>query len=238
MAGPCDRKAQASQMISSGSITSDSVASGQINSYHIASGVVTSLASGIAFTVTNYGNNRVLTSVDATTAYAETNLTYDGTTLDINSVASGSSVINVDGISGTIFNVSDVTVGDILQVGNISGNPIFSVSSYGYFKNLARTFTGKVASFDVYSFSDTTGAAGFYDYYVFDTSTSAYRAGMINAVWNATANTIEYNELATNDLGGPTSGLAFSLAINSNNVVLSANITTGTWTGKVAARVM
>ena len=171
-------------------------------------------------------------------ATANTNLTYDGSTLTANSVTSGSTVISVTGQAGQLFSVTDSNTGDIYQIGDISGVPIMTVNSNGYVKIVSNTFTGQSSTFTAFSIADTSGVAAFIEYYAINTTTSAYRAGTVSSVWNSTADTLVYSETSTDDLGGSTIGLTFSAAITSNNFVLTANITTGTWTIKLGTRVL
>ena len=75
----------------------------------------------------------------------------------------------------------------------------------------------------------------FIDYYVKNGS-SAYRSGTITGVVDSSANTVSFTEVSVDDLGGATSGIAFSLAITSNQLELTAVITAGTWDGVVGIR--
>jgi hypothetical protein len=171
-------------------------------------------------------------------ANAEANLTYDGTTLDINSTSSGSTIFNIDGISQQIMTVSDLTAGNILEVGNISGNPIFTVNSTGYTTNLGNIFSGQTSTFTAFSLPKTSGNSATFDYYVLNTLNSGLRAGVVYTVWDSIANTTAYNENQTSDLNGSTSGLTFTTSITSGNLVLNANIAVGTWNLKLGAKVL
>jgi hypothetical protein len=108
-------------MLGNDSVISGSIASGQIGINHLSSGLLNS----VAFTINNESDNRILTSLASGSkqADAESNLTYDGTTLNIQSTASGSTVFSVDGISGNLFSINDTPYGNnILSVENLSGN--------------------------------------------------------------------------------------------------------------------
>jgi len=111
--------------IGNNAVVSGSIASGQIGANHVASGVL--------FAVTNPSDNRIITSLASGTnlGNAEANLTFDGQTLSVVSTASGSNALSVTGVNGELFTVSDSSQGLILEVGNISGNPIFFVNSSG-----------------------------------------------------------------------------------------------------------
>ena len=137
-----------------------------------------------------------------------------------------------------MLQISDTITGNILEIGDLSGSPIFTVNSSGFIKTLSGYFTSKTSTFVVFSVPDTSGTAVFFDYYAINTTSSAYRSGTVMVVWNATANTAEFTDTSTNDLGGSTAGLIFSVAITSNNLELTATISTGTWTIKIGARVL
>jgi hypothetical protein len=172
-------------------------------------------------------------------AVAESNLTFDGNTLILGSATGATGiVVNILGSTGQLIEIDDINTGDILQVGDLSGSPIFAVNSDGFIKTLSGYFTGQTGNFIAFSIPDTTGVAVFFDYYAINTTLSSYRSGTVMAVWNATANTVEFTDTSTNDLGGSTAGLTFSVAITSNNLNLTANISANTWTVKIGARVL
>lgn len=216
--------------IGNAAVVSGSIASGQIGTVH--------MASGSYFTVNNYADNRILTSVDVSTAYAETNLTYDGTTLDLNSTASGSTVFQIDGTQQQLLKLSDSTVGNLLEVGSVSGTPILTVNSLGYTKLYSATFSGQIANVNLFSIPDTSGNAIFVDYYIKRTDALGWRAGNIMAVWDDSADLVEYTETATNDLGTTTEYLTLSANITSNNLILAANITSGTYNINIGTRLL
>ena len=108
----------------------------------------------------------------------------------------------------------------------------------GYQGTAFNTYTGQTANFTAYSVADTSGVSATIEYYVINTVTNAYRSGTVFAVWNSTADTVEYTEISTNDLGGSTIGIYFTAAIVTNTFTLTANITAGTWTVKLAIRLL
>ena len=172
-------------------------------------------------------------------ANAESNLTFNGNTLTLGSATGATGIaVNILGSTGQLLQVSDTTTGDILEIGDLSGSPIFTVNSSGFIKTLSGYFTGRTSTFVAFSVPDTTGVAVFFDYYAINTTSSAYRSGTVMVVWNATANTAEFTDASTNDLGGSTVGLTFLVAITSNNLELTASISTGTWTVKIGARIL
>ena len=107
-------------------------------------------------------------------------------------------------------------------------------------KVVSKTTTGQTTTFNAFTVADVKGNAIFFDYMAVETVSNPkhYRAGTIMSVWNEDANTVEYTETSTNDLGGPTDGLDFTVKIVSNNCVLEAAIASGTWTIKVSVRIM
>jgi hypothetical protein len=169
-------------------------------------------------TIANPANNRVITS-DGTpnSANAEPNLTFDGNTLEV---------------------LSNSSIGDVIKAGEVSyGVPVFSVNNEKYIKIQSLIVNNVSTDTDIFSIPDLSGGAAFYDYYIYN-ATPSYRAGTIMAVWNATANTVEYTETSTPDLNGTTSGITFSLRISSNNLILKASVTSGSWSIRIGLRLI
>ena len=82
--------------------------------------------------ITSYnsvGDNRVLTSVNSSTIQGESNLTFDGSTLVVS--GSGSTVLDIQGSQGQLFSVTDDLTGTLFQVSDISGIPILEVDASG-----------------------------------------------------------------------------------------------------------
>ena len=244
--------------IASGIINQFSLSSGAVNSGHIGNDAVVSgsiasgqiginhLASGLAFKINNESDNRILTSLasGSNQANAESNLTYDGTTLNIQSTASGSTVFSVDGISGNLFSINDTPYGNnILSVENLSGNLIFAINTEGYQKTVSCLASGQTSNVGIFSVNKTDGNAAFFDYYCKNTLSSSSRAGNISVVWDESNDSIDYTELSTNDINGSTEHLYFSTTIEttgtySGKMVLSANISSGSWNIKAGARIV
>jgi hypothetical protein len=82
------------------------------------------------------------------------------------------------------------------------------------------------------SFADTLGKAAFWDYVIYSNSGVNMRAGRMMSVWDASTDVIEYNEVATDDLGN-TSDIVLSIDINSNNVRFISTASSDNWTIKV-----
>ena len=232
-----------SGLITSGMLGNDSVVSGSIASGQIG---INHLASGLAFKINNESDNRILTSLasGSNQANAESNLTYDGTTLNIQSTASGSTVFSVDGISGNLFSINDTPYGNnILSVENLSGNLIFAINTEGYQKTVSCLASGQTSNVGIFSVNKTDGNAAFFDYYCKNTLSSSSRAGNISVVWDESNDSIDYTELSTNDINGSTEHLYFSTTIEttgtySGKMVLSANISSGSWNIKAGARIV
>jgi hypothetical protein len=183
------------------------------------------MASGAFLSITNPDDNRIVTSLasGSNQITGESNFTFNGLNLSFT------------GASGVVLAAADTTLtsGNMLNV--YSGT--FTVSSYDYTQNTAAKYTGINSTTVVFSLPDTVADGAFFEYVVVDTGTGARRAGTVVSVWNATADTSDYLETSTMDLGGSTAGLSFSTAIVGNVLQLTANITAGTWTIKLSARV-
>jgi hypothetical protein len=231
-----------SGMLGNDSVISGSIASGQIGINHLSSGLLNS----VAFTINNESDNRILTSLASGSkqADAESNLTYDGTTLNIQSTASGSTVFSVDGISGNLFSINDTPYGNnILSVENLSGNLIFAINTEGYQKTVSCLASGQTSNVGIFSVNKTDGNAAFFDYYCKNTLSYSSRAGSISVVWDESNDIIDYTETSTNDINGSTEHLYFSTTIEttgtySGKMVLSANISSGSWNIKAGARIV
>ena len=95
-------------------------------------GTATSLLAG-GLSQANQGNNRVVTSVDASNINAEANLTFDGSKLSVTGEISGSGVLNVVG-AATLEGVLNVT-GAISTAAGITASAGLS-ASYAFVNNL------------------------------------------------------------------------------------------------------
>jgi len=189
-------------------------------------------------TVLNASNNRILTSTGTSGGiYAESNVTYDGSTFTVN--GSTGVVFDVNGNAGDLFTVTDTLTGVIFQVGDISGIPIFQVNSNGavYINSaaLAGLTTGTTA---VLSIDASSGTACYYDYRVSNLGTNAYRSGTVMAVWNTSIGAVTWTDTSTPDLTATTVPFSFTVTLSGGNIVLNSVITTGTWSLKVGARVL
>jgi len=80
-----------------------------------------------------------------------------------------------------------------------------------------------------------SGSAAHFDYFV-QGSSDEIRTGVVMAAWNCTGTT--YTDYSTPDLNSSTDGISFEVDANSNNIRLKAVVTNGTWTIKVATRII
>jgi hypothetical protein len=96
--------------------------------------------------------------------------------------------------------------------------------------------TGVAASAVIMTIPTANGTSAFFDYYVNNSSTGAYRAGTVMCVWSSSA--VAYTDTSTPDLVASTAGIEFTVDISASNVRLNAVITAGTWKVKVGTRVI
>jgi len=96
--------------------------------------------------------------------------------------------------------------------------------------------TGLAATATVMTIPIVNGTSAFFDYYVNNSITGAYRAGTVMCVWNGS--NVAYTDTSTTDLVASTAGIEFSVDISGSDVRLRATITTGTWKVKVGTRVI
>jgi len=221
--------------LSSGSVFADNIAFGQIHNYHIASG------NYLGPTIFNPTLNSVVTNMvsGSNGLQGNDNFTYDGTTLSLTSTVSGSTVMAVNGHNGNIFQINDDPYGEnLLEVANNYSGTMFAVSMDGYTKNWSALFSGQQGFFTAFSMDMTKANSAVIDYYVKNTDSNASRAGTLNVVWDEVSQVIDYNEFSTNDIGGTTEELYFSTDLILGQAVVQANISSGTWNGRIGARVL
>jgi hypothetical protein len=179
-----------------------------------------------------------LTSIDATSAEAESNLTYDGTTLNVVSTIGQSNIFTLNGVSGNLVTVTDTStnVGNNVLTVNAPNSGRFAFSSYGYLQVNSAVLTGQNANVTVYQIPDTVSTSAFFDYSVIEAG-GARRAGTVMVVWDSTANTAAFNDVSTTDLGGATTDLQFVAAVTSSDYLeLVANIAGGSWDIRLSVR--
>jgi hypothetical protein len=182
--------------------------------------------------------NLVLQNSTATATDAGYRLDVNGTSNFYTSTV-GATVLTVQGSTGQLFTVSDITTGNLLQVNDVSGLPLMAVNANGAMYMYSATLTGITASpTTAYSIDESTGTAAYFDYRVTNTVNNGWRAGTVMAVWNPTANVVEFTDTSTADLTATTAGLSWSVSISGTSVQLIATITSGTWNIKIGARVI
>jgi hypothetical protein len=248
-----------SGLLANNSVVSGSIASGQIGTNHIASGAIlnANLSTGL-IQASNMTFNSVLSGTLGSGIVGSVHLA-DGA-VQSGDISSGQ-IGQFHVASGVLFSVtnpvdnrvltslasgtnqanaeSNFTFdGSNLNVGSVGGLTTFSVTSGGYVKIQSSLFSGQVSTFNAYSIPQTDGVAAFYDYYVFNQTNGAYRAGNVVTTWNTASGIIVYSETGTDDLGGSTIDLQWSTVLQSGNVVLRPTLTAGTWNLKVGARVL
>jgi hypothetical protein len=98
------------------------------------------------------------------------------------------------------------------------------------------TQNGIVSNSNIYTIPSSSGTSAFFDYYVYNSTTGAYRAGTVLSVWNGSI--VSYTDTSTADLVASTSGIEFIVDIVSTEVRLIASITTGTWKVKIGVKII
>ena len=88
----------------------------------------------------------------------------------------------------------------------------------------------------VLTLPSTTGQSAYFEYVVFNSGTTAMRAGTILCVWNSTA--ASYTDTSTTDLGPSTTGIEFQVTSIGGTVTLNAIVSIGVWNIKVGTRVI
>ena len=137
--------------------------------------------------------------------------------IDVSNISlSGSGIVSS---STQITNYGFATTGSNTFNGNqvINGTATIGIATLG---SKCVTISGSSPIFNLSTFDGAN-----FDYVI--KSGSSMRGGMIMSVWNGSSSV--YNETSTMDLGS-TTGVTFSV---SNNGILNANITSGTWTIEV-----
>ena len=77
-----------------------------------------------------------------------------------------------------------------------------------------------------------SGSTGIFDYFV--SNGTAFRGGTVIVAWNGS--TVAYTDYSADS--GDSTGLSWVAQISGSDLLLRANISSGTWTVKVGARVV
>jgi len=148
--------------------------------------------------------------------------------LDVRSNVPGSIVHRVSGTEGTLFQVVDDLSDNVLEANDISGINLFAIHSSGYSKHLSNREWGLTSSLVVFQFPTSIAETFKVMYSVKDGVN--LRGGEYLCVQNGTdINTIHNFPTEFGD----TSGIDFTLDITSSNVVITAQVTSGSWDVKL-----
>jgi hypothetical protein len=146
-----------------------------------------------------------------------------------------------------IFNGNTLTVGgtsgtsgNIIEALNTTGNPVMSVSYGGalYLKTkTAGSLNAAGSPNTVLTIPIGSNKAFYFDYYVNNSSTGAYRSGTIISITNGSSAT--FSELSSPDLVASTDDISFNVVISGGtDLVLKAIVLAGTWTVSISARII
>ena len=80
-----------------------------------------------------------------------------------------------------------------------------------------------------------SGSTGHFNYFVKE-SNGAIRGGTIIAAWDCSG--AVFTDYSTTDLNNTTEGISFTVDVNSNNLRILSNVTSGTWTIKVGIKIV
>lgn len=220
---------------------------------HKGSGTVSELR-GTSATIYNQSTG-IITNMHGSYIYAENTLSGGSITnlygVNITSLTNAGTITNTYGIyigdwsSGTQTNTpysiyssdentynyfaGNVGINNTTPTEKLSVNGNVAVSG-GTLNLNSVTMTGMTTGstpYTVHSIVKTSCNAIYYDYFVKETLTNAFRSGTVMAVQDGTS--ITYTETSTADLNASTSGISLSVQISGSNVVLIASITSGTY---------
>ena len=82
----------------------------------------------------------------------------------------------------------------------------------------------------------TSGTSTVMDYYIVDTTNGSARSGQVMVVWDASG--VQYTDLSTPDLNGPTTAFVFQAVISGSFMQIEGVVSAGTWDVKAATRVV
>jgi hypothetical protein len=160
--------------------------------------------------------------------------------LTLRSTGTGSTIFRVQGNSGELFSIVDGLTGSLFSVNDISGLPILEVFSdetilMGDYAAPSLNTTSKITSVTgsntIYSIDKTLYTGAFFEYTV--TKGTNARAGRIMSVWNGL--TASYTENQTSDIGS-TSDIIFVVSATGSDAVLTASASSNNWVIKTIIR--
>jgi hypothetical protein len=139
--------------------------------------------------------------------------------------------LSVGGTSGTS--------GSIIEALNTNGDSVMSVNYNGalYLKTKTAGSLNVAGSPNtVLSIPVGTNKAFYFDYYLNNSATGAWRSGTVISITNGTSS--NFSELSSPDLGASTDDISFDVYISGSNLLLRAIVISGTWSVSVSARVV
>jgi hypothetical protein len=135
----------------------------------------------------------------------------------------------------TLVTGGNVGIGTTSPTYNLHVSGAIAIEAESTTTKYSTTFSGTLSSNTNIAFVPTGSfKAAFFDYYVASSSTNM-RAGTIMAVQNNS--TSRYTDTSTGDIGN-TSAVDFTTSVVGGNLVLTANISSGTWEIKTAYRAL
>jgi len=131
-----------------------------------------------------------------------------------------------------------VSISGSFALNDSSGNPIFEIGNDGVLKHTSATGTGLTGDTDILSVSRTDYKSLHVTYHLYNNTNTAFRAGMVNYVWDSTTDSYVYTEFTTTDLGTTTSDVEFSGSFDGTNFKSQLKIASGTWNVKMRGNVL
>jgi hypothetical protein len=143
-------------------------------------------------------------------------------------------------ISATTYLNLPPFTGDYLPLsgGTVSGATNFTNGLTIYGNQLIESQSGSSISttgVTITSIPKLTGSSAHFEYVIINGS-GYMRAGTVMTVWDSSSAT--FNDTSTPDLNGSTLGFVFDVIISGSNLLLRANVTSGTWSVKVGTRII
>jgi hypothetical protein len=95
--------------------------------------------------------------------------------------------------------------------------------------------SGVSSNTSIYTIPVLSGCGAYFDYCVTDGSGNK-RLGTVMTTWDSSG--ASWTDTSTPDLNGSTLGLGFTVTVGGGNVNLNSVVTSGTWTIRLAVRVI
>lgn len=219
---------------------------------------------GTATTVTNFGDNRIITSDGTSTGLnAESNFSFDGSTLQITGstvissststpaitlIGSGSTILSISGSNGSVFSINDSTSGSLFAVTDGNGQPIFDVQSSGRvfvgstsngysYEELTRQTLILTGTSSIYTIPTSSYGSFIMDYTITSGSapTPGVRTGTLYSTWFGGLITVSDAGVATI---GDSTGFVFNAITSSGNVIIQTQVANQPWRLSAYIRVL